>query len=170
MKVLSPIYFYCFPVEKKKEHSYRTWDWIQNCFQWYMYLIREDINRKVSFSFGLCPNYQNRPPPLTPILATLSSFLDAFILHLKDQKKNKFSMVVFTNRRGCKSHRNCAITQSKAVLLWQKSRRTAKVLISLKYLCGGLLWIQFLDFVFHHISFLFQQFMCQSHSSLKLKK
>ena len=116
-----------------------------------MYLIREDINRKVSFSFGLCPNYLNRPPPLTPILATLSSFLDAFILHLKDQKKTKFSIDVFPNGRGCKCHRNGAITQSKAFLLWQKSGRIAKVLISLKYLCGGLLCIRshFFSFSIH---------------------
>ena len=36
--------------------------------------VREDINRKTTFSFGLCPNHLK--PPLTPILATWSSFLD----------------------------------------------------------------------------------------------
>ena len=37
--------------------------------------VREDISRKKTFSFGHCPNPLN-PPPLTPIRATWSSFLD----------------------------------------------------------------------------------------------
>ena len=37
--------------------------------------LREDINRKKTFSLGHCPNHLN-PPPLTPIRATWSSFLD----------------------------------------------------------------------------------------------
>ena len=37
-------------------------------------MIREDINRKKTFSFGHCPNHL--PPPLAPIRATWSSFLD----------------------------------------------------------------------------------------------
>ena len=37
--------------------------------------LREDINRKKTCSFGHCPNHLN-PPPMTPIQATWSSFLD----------------------------------------------------------------------------------------------
>ena len=33
--------------------------------------LREDINRKKTFSFGHCPNHLN-PPPMTPIRATWS--------------------------------------------------------------------------------------------------
>ena len=38
-------------------------------------VVREDINSKKKFSFGHCPNPLT-PPPLTPIRATWSSFLD----------------------------------------------------------------------------------------------
>ena len=45
----------------------RFWSWI-------MVNIREDLNRKKTFSFGHCPNHLTPPP--TPIWATWSSFLD----------------------------------------------------------------------------------------------
>ena len=49
--------------------------------------IREDINRKKTFSFGHCPNHLNPPTPLTPIRATWSSFFSSvFQSQIQDLK------------------------------------------------------------------------------------
>ena len=56
-----------------------------------VHILREDINRKKTFSFGHCPKHLN-PPPLTPIRATWSFFFGLqnlrFASHLRKVCKN----------------------------------------------------------------------------------
>ena len=57
------------------------------CYLFFLHLVeqvhlREGLNGKKTFSFGHCPNHLN-PPPLTPIRATSSFFLDVKIQDLK---------------------------------------------------------------------------------------
>ena len=53
------------------------------------YFLREDLNRKKTFSFGHCPNHLNPPTPLTPIRAPWSFFFGSQNSRFESQFRTK---------------------------------------------------------------------------------